>query len=200
MISKIIERAREIILKPQETWQKIKQEETSLPALFTNYAAILALVPSVALLIGYSLVGSRVPMVGMFRMPIQDSLLAGFLNYVLVLLGVSLGGYVISYLAPQFDSKPNLTHAMQLVVYSATPVWLAGIFNMIPSLSFLSLLGLYGVYLLYLGLPVLMETPHDRVLPYMILAIVVAVVISVIINVLVGQFIWAPVYSKISPY
>ncbi|MBU0686925.1 MAG: YIP1 family protein [Candidatus Margulisbacteria bacterium] len=200
MFKKIVDRAKEIILKPMATWPIIKNEETSITLLFTNYAAILAAIPSLAMIIGYSIIGMQVPMAGTFRMPLQDSLLAAVLNYVLSLVGVYIGGYVINYLAPHFESKSNLSNAMKLVVYAATPVWLAGVFSVIPSLSILAIIGLYGVYLLYIGLPILMETPAEKTLPYIVAAIVVAIIVMVVVNILVGQFIYAPVYSRISPY
>ncbi|MFA4858213.1 MAG: Yip1 family protein [Candidatus Margulisiibacteriota bacterium] len=200
MLSKILDRAQELIQKPHATWQKIKQEETTVAALFVNYAAILVAFPVVAMIIGYSAVGVRVPMEGWVRWPLSASLLAGVVYYVLWLIGVYLGGYIIDYLAPHFDSKPGLINSMKLVVYAATPFWLAGVFNLVPALGFLSIVGFYSVYLLYLGLPVMMETPVDKALPYIITTIVIAIVIAVIVNVLVGQFIYGSVSSRVLPY
>ena len=54
----LVERAKEIILKPQETWEKIKGEETTIKELYTSYAGILALIPAIASFIGMSLIGT----------------------------------------------------------------------------------------------------------------------------------------------
>lgn len=200
MLNTVIERAKAIILKPLDTWTQIKREETTIPMLFSSYLVVIAVIPALAMIIGYSIIGMRVPMVGTVRMPIADSILAGVLSYVLSLVGIYIGGYVINYLAPNFESKPNLLNAMKLMVYASTPALLAGAFQVIPQLSILAMVGLYGVYLLYLGLPILMETPSDKTLSYIIASIVVSVVIFALVNLIVGQFIYAPVYTRIPPY
>jgi hypothetical protein len=200
MLQKILARAQELIRYPQSTWRSIKQEETTVASLFVNYAAILAAFPAVAMILGYSVVGMRIPLEGWVRMPLSSSLLAGVVYYVLSLIGVYLGGYVIDYLAPHFDSKPGLASSMKLVVYAATPFWLAGAFNLVPALGFLSIVGFYSVYLLYLGLPIMMETPVDKALPYIITTIAIAIGMTLIVNVLVGQFIYGSVSSRVLPY
>ena len=44
----IVERAKAIILKPKETWEIIKAEQTTVRELFTSYAAVLAVIPAAA--------------------------------------------------------------------------------------------------------------------------------------------------------
>ncbi len=67
-----------------------------------------------------------------------------------------------------------------------------GIFYIIPMLSILTLLcSLYGLYILYLGIPVLMETPKDKVLIYTIAIIAVTIVISFIIGAIIGGIMGA---------
>ena len=69
---------------------------------------------------------------------------------------------IIDVLAPSFRAERNFSAALKLSVYSFTPVWLAGIFILIPGLRFLSILGLYGLYLLWTGLTPLMEVARDK--------------------------------------
>jgi hypothetical protein len=73
---------------------------------------------------------------------------------------------IIDALAPQFGGRKDLAGALRLAVYSYTPVWLAGIFLLVPGLSFLVVLGLYAVYPLWAGLPVLMQVPAEKALPF----------------------------------
>ena len=56
---------------------------------------------------------------------------------------------VVDLLAPTFGGQRNFPNALRLTVYSYTPVWLAGIFLLVPGASFLAILGLYGFYLLW---------------------------------------------------
>ena len=69
---------------------------------------------------------------------------------------------VIDLLAPRFGGQKNFANALKLSVYSHTPLWLAGIFLLIPGLNFLLILGLYGLYLLWTGLPLLMRVPDEQ--------------------------------------
>ena len=61
-------------------------------------------------------------------------------------------------------------------------------FNLLPIIGFLVVLagGIYSIYLFYLGLPVLMKTPPDKVVAYMIVAAVVIFVIYIVIGAIVG--------------
>ena len=61
-----------------------------------------------------------------------------------------------------FGGERNFASAFKLAVYSLTPVWLAGIFLLLPGLRFLALTGVYGIYVLSLGLPHMMKSPEAR--------------------------------------
>ena len=67
-------------------------------------------------------------------------------------------------MAPLFGGRQDFDSAFKLAVYSYTPVWLAGIFLLLPGLRFLILLGFYGAYVLALGLPRLMKSPRAEIL------------------------------------
>jgi hypothetical protein len=82
--------------------------------------------------------------------------------------------------------------ALKLAAYSSTAAWLAGIFALIPGLRFLGILGLYSLYLLYLGLPVLMKTPREKVLPYIAVVVLAAIVLFMIVGMIAGRFTGIP--------
>ena len=68
---------------------------------------------------------------------------------------------------------------MKLVVFASTPMWIAGVLQIIPVLGILLILAaLYAIYLFYLGLPPVMHTPGDKVIPYMVVAAIVIFVIN----------------------
>jgi hypothetical protein len=93
---------------------------------------------------------------------------------------VAVVAKVVGTLAPTFDADKTTRNALKLTVYSYTPVWLAGIFLLVPGLSFLSILGLYGFYLLWVGLPVLMRAPQDKSLPYALVVVLIAVFLAIL--------------------
>uniref|UniRef100_UPI003F9A6B95 YIP1 family protein n=1 Tax=Roseiarcus sp. TaxID=1969460 RepID=UPI003F9A6B95 len=90
-------------------------------------------------------------------------------------------------LAPTFSAQKSPQNAMKLAVYSMTPVWLAGVFALIPGLGFLRLVALiYSVYVFWLGLPVLMKSPPDQTGPYALAAVVCAIILSIVVSAIVG--------------
>jgi hypothetical protein len=182
----LVSRVKDILLKPNETWPEIKDEPATVKDLFTSYAALLAAIPPIASFIGFSLIGMSI--LGLhYRMPLGSGLAHLIVSYVFSLVGIYLVGMIIDALAPSFGSSKNQLNAMKVAVYSWTPGWLAGVFLVIPSLSPLSMLAsLYGLYLFYLGLPLLMETPKDKALGYVIVTIVVSIVISILVGTVSG--------------
>jgi hypothetical protein len=195
-MKKIIERVRDIILKPKDTWLLIRDEKINIKHLFINYAAPLALIPIVASLIGITLIGIRMPM-GVMRVPFLGSLLGAVVGYVLHLAGLFLGAWIIKLLATYFKSKSDLTLAAKVVIYSMTPYWVIGILNIIPGLGVISLLaGLYGIYLMFLGLPVILKTPSDKVVLFLISILAVGFVISLVLSgIVVGTF-YGPMFMQ----
>src|SRR5258706_6903340 len=103
-------------------------------------------------------------------------------KYVLSLASVYVLALIIDALAPNFGSQKNFMQSLKLAVFSMTAAWLAGIFSLLPALSILGLLGLYSLYVLYLGMPVLMKTPEDKVVPYFVVVLIAAVVVNVVIG------------------
>jgi steroid 5-alpha reductase family enzyme len=97
----------------------------------------------------------------------------------------------VDALAPSFSSEKNIGKSAQLVAYSYTAVWVAGIFNILPSLSILGILGLYSIYLFYLGLPVMKKTPEDKRISYMIVSAIVIIVVGLVVNTIVSRIMYA---------
>jgi hypothetical protein len=178
----IVPRVKGILLKPRETWLEIKEEPAEVKDLFTSYAAVLAAVPPLASFVGFSLVG--LSLLGMhYRRPFFSGIGHLIVSYVFSLLGLYVVGLIIEALAPSFGSRKNQLQAMKVAVYSWTPAWLAGVLLIFPSLAPLSMLvSLYSLYLFYVGLPILMETPADKVIGYVIVTILVSIVVSLVIG------------------
>jgi hypothetical protein len=60
----LINRAKNIVLQPKETWEVIKTEETSTSGILTTYVFPLALIPAIASFIGYGFIGFNVGFFG----------------------------------------------------------------------------------------------------------------------------------------
>ncbi len=190
----LVDRTKSILLSPQQEWQVIDDEETSIGGLVTGYVVPLAAIGPVASLIGMEIFGISVPSVGTFRVPIGAALRQGIAQYVMALVGVFVLALIIDKLAPYFRVEENRYQALKVAAYSSTPVWVMGIVGLIPALSILRLLGLfYSLYLLYLGLPTLMRVPQHKVMGYTVLVIICAVVLFFLIGVIAAQLGGGPV-------
>jgi hypothetical protein len=154
----LINRVKNIILKPKEEWAVIDGETTTVKNLYLNYAVILAAIPAVCNFIGNVFFGY-----GYGKMVVHPSipqaLVISLLGYGFTLLSAAITALIINFLAPSFDGQKNQEQAFKVAIYSSTAAWLCGIFMLVPVLSFLGLLGLYSLYLLYCGLPIVMKAP-----------------------------------------
>jgi hypothetical protein len=181
-------RVQNILFKPKDEWPVIERESASVASLYTNYILLLAAIPAITNFVVMSLIGNAVAIVTRFRVPLFLGLTATIVSYVLSLAAVYLAAFIVDKLAPSFQSQSNPIQALKLVAYAYTAAWVAGIANIVPFLGFLVVLagGIYSIYLLYLGLPVMMKTPPDKVIPYIITSAVVVIVLTVIISLIVG--------------
>jgi hypothetical protein len=170
----IVTRIQNILLKPADEWGVIDGEPATIQGLFTGYAAILALIPAVAILLGHLLLG--------FFNPI-GALLSGAVQAVLV-YALSLGtvyatGLAIEALAPNFDAAKDRTQAMKVAVYANTATWVGCILLFIPFLGFLIALAGFGYtcYLVFLGVGKVVKPPADKAVGLAAVACVIEFVI-----------------------
>lgn len=178
----IVDRVKNILLKPKETWPVIEAEEATPAGLYKNYLMILAAIPAVCGFIGMSLVG-----IGGFGFSIKIPFLAGLVTmvvqYVMSLVGVYVFSLIINALAPTFGGQKNPLNALKLAVYATTASMIGGLFSLLPTLAMLGVLcGLYSIYLIYLGLPVLMKNPEEKSVVYTIVILLVGIVIGIIMG------------------
>src|SRR5262245_64631664 len=139
----LMDRIKGILLEPKFEWGKIDSEPGDAGFLISNYVAILAAIAPICTFIGTSIVG-----VGGERVGIGLGLFRAVVVYVLTLIGFFVVGYIIDFLAGTFGARKDLQSAMKVSAYAPTASWLAGVFNILPVLSFLSILCLYNLYLL----------------------------------------------------
>jgi hypothetical protein len=184
----LVDRVKRILLSPRTEWEVIDAEQTTPAALYTGYIAPLAAIGPIAQLIGSTVFGIPLPLMGTYRVPLGSALTGAIIGYVLTLVGTYVLALIIDALAPTFDGQRNQIQALKVAAYSSTAAWLAGIFALIPLLGFLGLVGLYSLYLLYLGLPVLMKTPREKALPYTAVVILAAIVLFIIIGMIAARF------------
>ena len=182
----IYQRAKNLLLAPAKEWQSIDEEDVNSSHVLT-YLLVLALIPAVAGFIGMGFIGLNV-----FGI---DSVSWGFRNAISSYLGIVGGAYisafVIDFLADKFQATSSFNVAFKVVAYSYTPMCVAGVLYLIPSLSFLvPLAGLYGLYILYTGMKPMLKVPEDKMMGYFIVCLLSMIVVSMVVGaILVAIFV-----------
>ena len=135
------------------------------------YLAIVAIPTFLGIFLAFAIYGLFAP-----------GLVRAIVFCLFAVIGIIAFGYIFNELAPSFKSKKNLMQSVKLVSYASTPWLIAGILWILPFqgwiLSFLA--GLYGIFILYLGLPIYMETPNDQQMIYLIFGIIMMAVVMAI--------------------
>ncbi len=183
MSATLQQRATAVLTAPQSEWPVIAAESDTLQGLYTRYIMPLAAIGAIATFIHLAVLG--LPIVG--RLGPVSSLVNAIVGYALQLSSVIISAVIIEKLAPRFKSSGDTLQAVKLVAYASTPVWLAGVFNISLVLTPLILIAaLYAVYLFYIGLPHVLRTPPEQVVPFMVVAALVIIVVNVVFSVVVG--------------
>jgi hypothetical protein len=162
-----------------------KDASATVNSIMINYVAVLAAIPFVATLIGYLWYYSLFGFYANFLIGYAFTL--AILTYILDVVAVYVVGVIIQMLSNNFGSMNDRIKSLKLSAWIFTPAFLIGVLNIIPFLGILTFLGiLYGLYILYLGLPVVLNTPKDKVVPYVVVTVVATFIVYVVIGAIIG--------------
>lgn len=158
-----LSRVVRLLLSPNRAWDEIAEAPAAERPLFLRYAFPLAAVPAVCSVVGVLTFGFNIANVGV-HMSVVGLILGALASYVLTLAAIWALAAFIDVTAPAFGGARGRQAALNLVVYSATAMWVGGLSEIYPSLGIPVgiLAGLYSLYALYLGLPKLMQIPEER--------------------------------------
>jgi hypothetical protein len=190
-VEKIKKRVMDLLKSPETEWKVIADEGGDIASLYMNYIIPLAAIPAVSMMLGLLVIGA--PIAG--RIGIAGAVSAAIGSFVAAIVGPIIGAVIIEQLAPKFGSSGNTVQALKLVAYASTPMWVSGVVYLFILLAPLMIVAaLYAIYLFYVGLPVMMKTPHDQVVPYMVVSAIAIIVVSIVIRVLEGV-VGLPIYG-----
>lgn len=181
---KLLERIKAILLTPGLEWRVIARESDGPLELLLGYVACLAAIPAVVNFIGMTLVGYALRNGAIARVDILSAIMIALFDYAASFIIVALLAALINLAAPLFGTSRSFNSAFKLAVYSYTPVWLAGIFLLVPGLHFLIMLGFYGLFLLFEGLPVLMRMSAGNAFAFAGATTICAALIALIVGAL----------------
>ena len=169
-----VARVKAILIDPAAAWRGFEKDIGDPAYLLSRYVAVLALIPALSSFIGATLIGVVAPSGAILRAGLIDGLFGAIFSYAASCAIVVLLGLIIDLLAPRFGGRRNFEDAFKLAVYSFTPLWLAGMFLLLPGLRFLLLTGVYGIYLFWLGAPRLAKVPEQQAANFTLVIVICA--------------------------
>lgn len=183
----LIERVKNILITPKTEWDVIDNETATPQSLLTSYVLPLAIISTV----GPLLTGFLFP--GVFGL--SFFLVSAIIAFIASILGYYISVYIVDLLAPSFGSEKNLNKSAQLVAYSGTPSYVAGLLGFIPVLGGLLKFAawIFSVYIMYLGVGPLMKTPEDKKVIYLLVAFLVMIGINLVISAVLGGILFASI-------
>jgi len=160
----ILDRVKNILLTPKTEWPVIARETATVQSLYVDYILIIAAIGPLALIFA---LGSVVAVI----------------SYVVSLAMVYLLAWVIDALSPTFGGEKNFVKSLQLIAYSYTAAWVAGIFHLVPFIGSLLALaaGIYSLYTFYLGVPVMKKCPQEKAVVYTIVVVLCGIVAGAVL-------------------
>ena len=167
-------RAKAILVDPAAAWLRLEKDIGDPAYLLSRYVAVLAVIPALSSFVGATLIGVVAPSGVTLRADLSAGLFGAIFGYATSCAIVLLLGLIIDLLAPLFGGRRDFESAFKLAVYSFTPLWLAGLFLLLPGLHFLLLTGVYGIYLFWLGVPRLTKVPEGQAANFTAIVVICA--------------------------
>lgn len=181
----LIERVKNILITPKTEWEVINGETATPQSLLMSYVIPLAVVAAVGpLLTGLLWAGAW---------GFKYFLITAIIAFISQIVSFYVATIIIDLLAPSFGSEKDINKSAQLVAYSSTPSYIAGLISFIPILGWLIQIGgaIYSIYIMYLGIGPLKKTPEDKKVVYLIVAYVILIALYFVITAILGAILFA---------
>lgn len=188
-MEKLINEIKELVLHPTQLFQRLKEEQTTQGEITKSLLVYITAIPAAAGFLGKVIIGQNIAFVRYYHVPFFSGLLWATLLFAFSILGIYAVAFIVNYLSPKFGGAHDDLAAFKLTVYSFMPLFVLGISSLIPALAGFHILGLYGVYLFYIGLPVLMQVPEEKALPFTVLLSLISIFSTLLVYRLAGLVI-----------
>lgn len=182
-------RVKNLLMTPKTEWPVIAAEPATISSIYTKFIVVMAAVPAVIGFVKGSIIGYSIPFVGTtMRLPMSMGITGMVVQYAAGLLGAFLFALIVDALAPTFGGQKNRVQALKAAAYTATPVYVASILQILPVLGAVAILAglVYAIYQLYIALQATMKAPQDKAVGYTAVSILVAIVAAVLLNMVLG--------------
>jgi len=184
-----------LLCNPKAGWHTISADAPNAVGVFWGHCVPLALLPAGCWYVGVTHQGWQVAGQTM-RLTASSAIPICVLFYLAMLAGVLFLAAMVHWMAgtyrDELASSPSaqsataakegasFSAALQVISYSATPFFIAGLLGLYPLLWVDLIVGtavaLWCIYLLFVGIPIVLEIPTDRSFLYASAVLAVALV------------------------
>ncbi len=179
----IIKNIFNLLYSPKEEWHCIAKTNRKSSKIFIFFVIPMALIPTISATIGASYVGWNIAGGEIHKLTFESAVQLSIAAFFGMLMAVAVGGWLIQWMAKTYGGNADLSRSMALAAYSATPLFLVGVLGLYPVLWVDMLFTLIAialsVRLLFLGVPVMMETDEDKGFLYANSILTVAMVLVI---------------------
>ncbi|MEP7349328.1 MAG: Yip1 family protein [Sphingorhabdus sp.] len=193
----IVDRAKNILVKPADEWVVITDEPATVSGLFTGYAIPLMLLPFLGTIIAMgalSIGTNNLAGIGMASIGLVGAAAIAVVGLVMGFVMLYAMILIVNAVSPSFNGRSDMVQSTKLMTYASTPVWVVGLIT--PFLGIIGgLLGFaavaYVVYLIYLGLPKVLSVPPEKVAGFTVVTVLIYIVLSFFLTVFIGGMLLA---------
>lgn len=175
-------RFQNILFKPSQEWIDIKNENHSNKNIFLTFLLPFGFLIFASCVFGYSRT---------FFAPFYVIILLSIITALTSVIGIYLASYIITKIAKYFSSIVDFNSTLKFIAYSSIlSLVLSILTGLIPEIKKISIIGLYSIYIMWSGLEIMLETPQEKKINFLILStaililsyFVVAKTLSISIN------------------
>ena len=190
-----------LLITPEQQWHSVR-EESRQGYTGLLHTLLLAAVPAVAGYIGAVHIGWSIGAAPTQYLTGDSALLIFIPCYFAQIIIILALSRAIHWMAQTYDSNPAKSQSMAIAAYSATPLFLAGLAGLYPSLWLFMLVGLlaicHSIYLLYTGVPIVMNITKEQGFVFSSAILTVGLVMMVgliVVTVISWSFGLTPVFT-----
>lgn len=154
-----------LLSHPENEWKAIRKQGCPIGSCYILHIMILAAIPPVCGYIGTTEVGWHIGP-REFKLVPESARLIAVLYYLAMLVALFTLAALIHWMRQTYGAKRPFANSVALAGYTATPLFLIGIFQLYPEPWLNLIVGLpalaYTVFLLYSGVPIMMGISKER--------------------------------------
>ncbi|SNZ09689.1 Yip1 domain-containing protein [Persephonella hydrogeniphila] len=205
----------ELYLKPKTAWEKLAQENFTIPQLYIRLVIFFAFIPAVSHFIGFTVfreyyvsaikkfleMAEKDPeqpkrtveymkalMAELMDSDITQELFIMLVTYGFELLKPLVFTVIILFLSPAFGGIKDPQKSFTVAAFALVPSWVAGVFYVMnsPISMFMVFMGMfYTFYLIFIGGEKVLNIPSEKSKNFQF--IIVVVILYLVISGVIGQ-------------